>query len=187
MSWQGAGRWRRFCAVRKSQGAFLKDKTKRDRPLLYHHPLYLRFVLSCGGYPNRRCPDPGPERVRANFARLKALGYTGVKLCLWYPPQYFFALANKMGILPWVEFSLWTTPSSTPALFRRLDTRQVVMEDYAVGMEVGRGRVILTALRLDGGLGDQPSGITRSPAGVFLLAEWVRYLQEPLGFHFGFI
>lgn len=85
------------------------------------------------------------------------------------------------------DLALGTTPSSTTPLLRRLDTRQVELEDYVVEMEIGRGRVILTTLRLDGGLGDQPSGITRSPAGTFLLTKWVRYLQEPLGFHFGFI
>ncbi|HNB52847.1 MAG TPA: hypothetical protein PK530_12940, partial [Anaerolineales bacterium] len=72
---------------------------------------------------------------------------------------------------------LATTPGQGQPLLRRLDTRQMIVEDYAGVFSIGRGQIILTTLRLEGGLGDQPTGITRSPAGMFLLAEWVRYLQ----------
>lgn len=78
------------------------------------------------------------------------------------------------------DLALATAYGQGVPLLRRLDTRQIVMEDYAVELKIGQGRIILTTLRLDGGLGDQPSGITRSPAGLFLLAEWVRYLQSDL-------
>ncbi|NUM43760.1 MAG: glycoside hydrolase [Anaerolineales bacterium] len=87
--------------------------TQENTLLLNERPLYPRFILSWGWYPDRRCPDPGPARIRADFIRLKALGYNGVKLCLWFPPQYVFDLADELGMLLWVEFPLWL-PQVTP-------------------------------------------------------------------------
>ncbi|MFL5806473.1 MAG: hypothetical protein ACJ8CR_32700, partial [Roseiflexaceae bacterium] len=61
--------------------------------------------------------NPGPERVRADLERLKSLGYNGVKLCLWFPPQYYFDLADELGMLLWVELPMWL-PNPTE-FFRR--------------------------------------------------------------------
>jgi hypothetical protein len=50
--------------------------------------------------------------------------------------------------------------------------------DYAVEITWGAGRLLVTTLRLQGGLGDQSLGISRNPAAQCLLAEWIRYLQD---------
>ena len=52
-------------------------------------------------------PDPGEEQVRSDMLRLRALGYNGIKLCLWFPPSYYFNLADEMGMLLWVELPMW--------------------------------------------------------------------------------
>jgi hypothetical protein len=70
-------------------------------------PVYPRLILSWGWYPDLLSPDPGKERVRADMERLRALGYNGVKLCLWFPPPYYFDLADEMGMLLWVELPMW--------------------------------------------------------------------------------
>ncbi|HWQ13525.1 MAG TPA: glycoside hydrolase [Roseiflexaceae bacterium] len=75
--------------------------------LLNDRPIYPRMILSWGWYAGRLSPDPGPARVRQDFAKLKQLGYNGVKLCLWFPPQYYFDLADEMGLLLWVELPMW--------------------------------------------------------------------------------
>jgi hypothetical protein len=75
--------------------------------LLNERPLYPRMILSWGWYADTLSPDPGPARVRADFARLKAMGYNGVKLCLWFPPQYYFDIADELGLLLWVELPMW--------------------------------------------------------------------------------
>ena len=76
-------------------------------------PIYPRMALSWGWYPQALHSNPGPARVRADFERLRRLGYNGVKLCLWFPPQYYFDLADELGMLLWVELPMWI-PRPTP-------------------------------------------------------------------------
>jgi hypothetical protein len=75
--------------------------------LLNDQPIYPRMVLSWGWYPDCLHSNPGPARVRADFTKLKSLGYNGVKLCLWFPPQYYFDTADETGMLLWVELPMW--------------------------------------------------------------------------------
>lgn len=81
--------------------------------LLNEQPIYPRMALSWGWYEDVLNSNPGPERVRADFARLQAMGYNGVKLCLWFPPHYYFELADELGMLLWVELPMWL-PRPTP-------------------------------------------------------------------------
>ena len=90
--------------------------------LLNDRPLYPRLALSWGWYADRLHPNPGPERVRADLERLRRLGYNGVKLCLWFPPPYYFDLADELGMLLWVELPMWL-PEPTP-FFRRQTLRE---------------------------------------------------------------
>ncbi len=84
--------------------------------LLNEQPIYPRMALSWGWYPQALHSNPGPARVRDDFERLKQLGYNGVKLCLWFPPQYYFDLADELGMLLWVELPMWIPQPS--AFFR---------------------------------------------------------------------
>ncbi len=94
------------------------------------------------------------------------------------PGLQFYALAADCAL------DTSTLPRSSPhlggvsPLLRRLDTRSLDLHEYAVVLEWGQGRLIATTLRLQGGLGDQPTGISRSPAAVHLLACWLRYLAR---------
>ena len=85
--------------------------------LLNDEPIYPRMALSWGWYPESMHSNPGPERVRGDFKKLKSLGFNGVKLCLWFPPQYYFDIADETGMLLWVELPMWL-PDPTP-LFRK--------------------------------------------------------------------
>jgi hypothetical protein len=85
--------------------------------LLNSQPICPRLALSWGWYPDRRYPNPGPERVRADLLRLRQMGYNGVKLCLWFPPPYYFDLADELGMILWVELPMWLPDPST--FFRR--------------------------------------------------------------------
>lgn len=70
-------------------------------------PIFPRMVLSWGWYPDRLHPAPDPETVRNDFERLRRMGFNGVKLCLWFPPEYYFEIADELGMLLWVELPLW--------------------------------------------------------------------------------
>jgi hypothetical protein len=68
-------------------------------------------------------------------------------------------------------------PGAISPLLRRLDTRGLDLLEYACVVQWGQGRLVATTLRLQGGLGDEPSGITSSPAAQALLAGWIRWLS----------
>jgi hypothetical protein len=70
-------------------------------------PLYPRMLLSWGWYPDLLHPAPSRDRVRADLERLRQLGFNGVKLCLWFPPAYYFDIADELGMLVWVELPMW--------------------------------------------------------------------------------
>jgi len=70
-------------------------------------PVYPRMSLSWGWYPESLHSNPGVEIAEREFLRLKSLGFNGIKFCLWYPPDYYFQIADKLGMLVWLEFPLW--------------------------------------------------------------------------------
>ncbi|HEX5690109.1 MAG TPA: glycoside hydrolase, partial [Roseiflexaceae bacterium] len=82
-------------------------------------PIYPRLALSWGWYPEALDSNPGRERVRADLLRLQSLGYNGVKLCLWFPPPYYFELADELGMVLWIELPMWL-PRPTPFFRRQL-------------------------------------------------------------------
>jgi hypothetical protein len=79
----------------------------RNALWLNGEPFYPRMLLSWGWYPDRLVPDPGPHRVREDLELVRSLGFNGVKLCLWFPPPYYFDIADELGIALWVELPMW--------------------------------------------------------------------------------
>lgn len=54
-------------------------------------------------------------------------------------------------------------------VMRRLDARLFTMTDYLADVQIGKGRMIATTLRLFGGVGDQVQGLEANVAGEYLL------------------
>lgn len=81
--------------------------------LLNDKPNYPRMALSWGWYRNSLHANSGPEQVRRDFKQLRAMGFNGVKLCLWVPPSYYFEIADEMGMLLWLELPMWM-PEPSP-------------------------------------------------------------------------
>lgn len=83
----------------------------------------------------------------------------------------FYGLATDLAL------ETASLPECRPIL-RRLDARTMAVHDYVAEVSLGRGRLIITTLRFEGGLGQQPVGIKRNTAAAYLLACWLRYLQD---------
>jgi hypothetical protein len=60
----------------------------------------------------------------------------------------------------------------------RLDARTFDLSNYLFERKMGKGKLIATTLRFEGGLGAQPSGIQHSPAGLYLFETIIQYLIE---------
>ena len=75
--------------------------------LLNGQPFYPRMPLSWGWYPETLHCNPPQEVFRAELEKIRALGYNGIKCCLWVPPSSFLDLCDEMGILVWLELPLW--------------------------------------------------------------------------------
>jgi hypothetical protein len=62
-----------------------------------------------------------------------------------------------------------TEGTAVRPILRRLDARTMAVHDYAAELLLGSGRLLVTTLRFEGGLGDQPLGIERNTAAAYLL------------------
>jgi beta-galactosidase/beta-glucuronidase len=70
-------------------------------------PIYPRMALSWGWYPDVRHANVPPERARADLEALRAMGFNGVKYCLWVPPPHVLDLADELGLVVWLELPMW--------------------------------------------------------------------------------
>lgn len=62
------------------------------------------------------------------------------------------------------------------SLIRRYDCREWRRDEYALEIKYGRGRIIATTLRLEGGMGKQPMFVDNNTMGAFLLDTWIAQL-----------
>jgi len=85
-------------------------RTRGTHILLNNSPLQIRGVLHWGHEPQHLAPAPPPEQVRDEFARLRALGFNCVCLCMWYPPEHYYEIADETGMLIWQEHPVWHSP-----------------------------------------------------------------------------
>jgi len=61
-------------------------------------------------------------------------------------------------------------------IIRRVDGRRFTTADYMLEIRKGKGVMIASTLRLEGGMGKQPTGIFNNTAGRFLFHEVLGYL-----------
>lgn len=85
-----------------------REVGRSGAPLMLNgEPIYPRMALSWGWYPDTLHCNPPIEVMRAELENLRALGYNGVKCCLWVPPPAYLDLCDAMGMLVWMELPLW--------------------------------------------------------------------------------
>ena len=88
-------------------------------------------------------------------------------------------------------YSLATDRAFTPSAFEevlgpdiqvkpillRLDARKYLVHHYLTEVRFGKGTLLATTLRPQGGLGDQAEGLPQSVSGQFLLWQWTQVLS----------
>ncbi len=89
------------------QIGFRQLRAEADRLFLNSEPFCVRGVLHWGWNPEMLAPIFTDEQIRAEFARVRALGFNLIKLCLFVPSQRFFEIADEEGLLLWLELPLW--------------------------------------------------------------------------------
>lgn len=86
---------------------FRKLETRGERLLLNGKPIFLRGVLSWGWEPRTLAPNFSEDEIRAEFRRVRGLGFNFFKLCLYVPAPRLFEIADEEGMLLWLELPMW--------------------------------------------------------------------------------
>jgi len=91
-----------------------------------------------------------------------------------YADMRFFSLATDLALdLPALQSLLGPMNQCRP-VWRRFDARSLTWADYIIEVQYGRGRLFVSSLRFEGGLGRQPEGFDANPWGAFILASLLR-------------
>ncbi len=96
-------------------------------------------------------------------------GYTG---------SQFMGLTCDCALVPERLHEVLGVDAVVQPVLRRVDARSWRIHDYIVDVAVGEGRMLVTTLRVTGGLGDTPSGIERNVAGLWLLYCMTKVLEH---------
>jgi hypothetical protein len=90
----------------------------------------------------------------------------------------FYGLASDCAFdIPKVQAILGQEAILEPVL-TRVDARSSALHGYIMAGRLGSGAFLLTTLRPHGGLGDQPTGLSRHITGAWLLRQWVDWLNR---------
>ena len=81
-------------------------------------PTFLRFVLDQGYWPGTGLTPPGVEALRHDLELTRMFGFNGARKHQKTEDPRYFALADRLGLLAWVEMPSAYRPS--PASARRL-------------------------------------------------------------------
>lgn len=92
------------------------------RILLNGEPLLLRGILDWGVENTHIAPAPTRDEIRDRFVGLRERGFNCVCLCMVYPPEVFYDIADETGMLLWQIHPVWKSSMSQEHMpeYRRL-------------------------------------------------------------------
>ena len=91
----------------KSYAGMRKVHIEGNRLFLNNEPVFLRFVLDQGFYPDGVWTAPTDSELKADIERSMAVGFNGARLHQKVFEERFHYWADKLGYLTWGESSSW--------------------------------------------------------------------------------
>ena len=82
------------------------------RILLNGSPLLVRGMLDWGVEPEHIAPAPTRDELLGRFHELRARGFNCVCLCMVYPPEHFYDVADETDMLLWQIHPVWKSDMS---------------------------------------------------------------------------
>jgi hypothetical protein len=90
----------------------------------------------------------------------------------------FFSVATDHAIDPESLSALLGSGARTQNIWRRFDARRLTWADYVLDVALGRGRMFVSTLSFEGGLGGQPDTFDTNPMGSWMLSTLLRLLAN---------
>jgi len=114
-----------------SYAGLRKFHIEGNRFFLNNKPIFLRFVLDQGFYPDGIWTAPSDEELRRDVERSIAVGFNGARLHQKVFEERFHYWADKLGYLTWGEFADWGVDFSKPEALNNHHREwcEVVMRD----------------------------------------------------------
>ncbi|MFC1735832.1 glycoside hydrolase family 2 protein [Candidatus Hydrogenedentota bacterium] len=113
-----------YCGLRKFH-------IEANRFYLNNSPIFLRFVLDQGFYPDGIWTAPSDSELRADIERSMSLGFNGARLHQKVFEERFHYWADKLGYLTWGEFCDWGMDFGLPEAIHnhQREWREVIIRD----------------------------------------------------------
>ncbi|MCC5849248.1 MAG: beta-glucuronidase [Verrucomicrobia bacterium] len=98
----------------QSYAGLRKVHIEGNRFFLNNEPLFLRFVLDQGFYPDGIWTAPSDAELRADIERSLAVGFNGARLHQKVFEERYHYWADRLGYLTWGEFHDWGVDFKKP-------------------------------------------------------------------------
>jgi len=115
----------------KSYAGLRKFHIEGNKFFLNNEPIFLRFVLDQGFYPDGIWTAPSDAELKADIERSKAVGFNGARLHQKVFEERFHYWADRLGYLTWAEFCDWGMDFGRSEAIHNhhREWREVVMRD----------------------------------------------------------
>lgn len=115
----------------ESYAGLRKFHIEGNKFYLNNEPIFLRFVLDQGFYPDGIWSAPSDEALKKDIQLSLAAGFNGARLHQKVFPERFHYWADRLGYLTWGEFADWGMDLEKSEAVRNhlREWREVVMRD----------------------------------------------------------